>query len=83
MLYVLEFWHYILNCCPVFGDHYTFDWNETTGQFSLPANSRLSATDLAALKDGSLYINVHTSANPSGELRGQLDIESDKELHGK
>jgi len=24
MLYVLEFWHYILNCCPVFGDHYSF-----------------------------------------------------------
>ena len=21
-MYVLEFWHYILNCCPVFGDHY-------------------------------------------------------------
>lgn len=28
------------------------------------------------LKD-SLYINVHTAANPNGEIRGQLSIESD------
>jgi len=61
----------------------TFDYNETTGQFSLPTGSRLSADDLTALKEGNLYINVHTLAVPSGEVRGQLDLESYMEIHGK
>lgn len=61
----------------------TFTHNETTGQFSLPADSRLSSADLTALQEGKLYINVHTSAHPSGELRGQLDLESYSEIHGK
>jgi CHRD domain len=29
-------------------------------------------TVLAALRNGGAYINVHTSKNPSGELRGQI-----------
>jgi hypothetical protein len=27
---------------------------------------------IAALKNGTTYINVHTEQNPNGEIRGQL-----------
>lgn len=29
---------------------------------------------------GSYYINVHTAANPGGEIRGQIEIEKDEEF---
>ncbi|HEX7506433.1 MAG TPA: CHRD domain-containing protein, partial [Polyangia bacterium] len=32
----------------------------------------LSGTDAQDLADGRWYVNVHTAANPGGELRGQL-----------
>ncbi len=40
---------------------------EWDGQ-SLP----LSPTDVAILQDGGTYVNVHTLANPFGEIRGQI-----------
>lgn len=30
---------------------------------------------------GELYLNVHTAANPNGEIRGQLTLESDYAFH--
>ena len=30
---------------------------------------------LAALENGELYVSVHTTANPSGEIRGQLGAQ--------
>lgn len=33
----------------------------------------LSADQLAAFRAGTLYYNIHTAANPGGEIRGQLD----------
>jgi hypothetical protein len=32
----------------------------------------LTAEQLQQLRDGLMYINIHTAANPSGEIRGQL-----------
>jgi hypothetical protein len=40
-----------------------------TGGDGLPADW---AGVLAAIRDGNAYVNIHTEANPSGEIRGQL-----------
>jgi glucose/arabinose dehydrogenase len=39
---------------------------------SLTGSSTLTATTLASLIDGLTYLNFHTAANPSGEIRGQI-----------
>jgi len=38
-------------------------------------NTTLSAVELADLLDDALYFNVHTSTNPSGEIRGQIVLD--------
>jgi len=40
--------------------------------YSVPAGTKLSESQLAAFKAGNLYVNVHSSANPGGEVRAQL-----------
>jgi len=34
--------------------------------------AKLQDAHFQAFKDGSLYVNVHSAANPSGEIRGQI-----------
>ena len=41
--------------------------------FTVPAGSKLNAAQLASFKAGNLYVNVHSAANPKGELRAQLN----------
>jgi len=40
---------------------------------TLAGNCSLTDAQVVQLKDGKMYVNVHTSANPTGEVRGQLD----------
>ena len=40
--------------------------------YKAPAGAKLNADQLKAFKSGDLYVNVHSAANPGGEIRGQL-----------
>jgi hypothetical protein len=41
-------------------------------EWSVPEGSKLTDEQYAAYKAGHLYVNVHSAANKSGEIRGQL-----------
>lgn len=46
------------------------------------SNNLAPAAILSAAIAGNIYFNVHTSAFPSGEVRGQLELVSDVTEHG-
>ena len=41
-------------------------------KFSAPAGAKLTPDQVKAYKAGDLYVNVHSAANPGGEVRAQL-----------
>ncbi|MEQ9261958.1 MAG: CHRD domain-containing protein [Owenweeksia sp.] len=43
--------------------------------------SNLTSTLIKAMIEGSLYLNVHTAANSNGEIRGQIELETDFSYH--
>tara|TARA_R110000850_G_scaffold45090_3_gene114171 strand:+ start:767 stop:2614 length:1848 start_codon:yes stop_codon:yes gene_type:complete len=43
--------------------------------------SALTPAILKGYLEGTLYLNVHTAANPNGEIRGQIELESDFSYH--
>jgi hypothetical protein len=46
--------------------------NKEGDTYSVPAGRKLSPQQLEDLKNGNLYVNVHTAKNKGGEIRGQL-----------
>jgi predicted secreted protein with PEFG-CTERM motif len=41
----------------------------------MTGTAELTAEQASALLDGEMYINIHTEANPDGEIRGQVSCE--------
>ena len=48
------------------------DSNFTASNLEGPMQGKTMQDLIAAMKNGSTYINVHTEQNPNGEIRGQL-----------
>ena len=45
---------------------------KTGDTYAVPAGAKLTDAQAASFEAGDLYVNVHTAANPGGEIRGQL-----------
>jgi CHRD domain-containing protein len=43
-----------------------------SGIWAVPLNAALTAAQVASFNAGELYFNVHSAANPGGEIRGQI-----------
>ena len=52
------------------------DSNDDGTVWTIPEGAALDAAGIEAFEQGNLYINVHTDANPAGELRAQLPASS-------
>jgi hypothetical protein len=44
------------------------------GTWTVPANTVLTDAQILRLQAGGYYVNIHTTLNPGGEIRGQLVV---------
>ena len=70
----------------------TVDMEETEGeelpQDIMEGSSEITEEQLTALRDGMMYVNVHTEQHPDGEIRGQVmegevDMEAMEAMQGE
>jgi hypothetical protein len=54
----------------------TFTGGEFGASGHIAGTAELTTEQLSAVIDGMSYINIHTAANPSGEIRGQVESQS-------
>jgi CHRD domain len=45
-----------------------------SGVWVIPPNTILTESQFASFQSGNLYFNVHSAANPGGEIRGQIGL---------
>lgn len=53
-----------------------FDGHTTRGLWSAADAQPLTASLIGDLTNSDLYVNVHTAANPTGEIRGQIELSA-------
>ena len=52
----------------------TLRQTSSADEWAVPTGSKLTAAQYQSLKDGKLYINVHSDAHQDGEVRAQLKL---------
>ncbi|MBI3545842.1 MAG: CHRD domain-containing protein [Gammaproteobacteria bacterium] len=55
-------------------------WVAGTGNISMTVTGTMPAANEVDLLNGNTYLNIHTTTNPTGQLRGQINATTQKQL---